>query len=253
MSNLENDYVIARNLLLDEAILGAKAAIIEQIHVQMTSESYTDFPQGTMAPSEAIRQKGIEVKGRKEEAKKENFKNVNSTELDLSNVLQSFKSKIPSSYKENNELSLVNVRARLRMTTLYYFAQINNYLVLGTGNKVEDFGVGFFTKYGDGGVDISPIADLLKTEVYLLSSHLGINKEIIEAAPTDGLWEDEKTDEEQLGASYTELEWAMNFNGNIKHLTERQKIVLEIYTTMHNKNQHKMIEIPICKIPNSLK
>jgi len=183
----------------------------------------------------------------------ENFKNVNSTELDLSNVLQSFKSKIPSSYKENNELSLVNVRARLRMTTLYYFAQINNYLVLGTGNKVEDFGVGFFTKYGDGGVDISPIADLLKTEVYLLSSHLGINKEIIEAAPTDGLWGDEKTDEDQLGASYTELEWAMNFNGNIKHLTERQKIVLEIYTTMHNKNQHKMIEIPICKIPNSLK
>lgn len=181
------------------------------------------------------------------------FENVKTTELDLSNVLDSFTSKIPSSYINNNELSLVNVRARLRMTTLYYFAQVNNYLVLGTGNKVEDLGVGFFTKYGDGGVDISPIADLLKTEVYLLSKNLGINKEIIEAAPTDGLWGDDKTDEDQLGATYPELEWAMSFNGDIKSISKREKEVLTIYETFYRKNQHKMTEIPVCKIPKILK
>ncbi len=183
----------------------------------------------------------------------ENFKNINSMEIDLSNVFQSFTSKIPSSYKGKNDLSLVNVRARLRMTTLYYFAQINNYLVLGTGNKVEDFGVGFFTKFGDGGVDISPIADLLKTEVYLLSRHLGINKEIIEAAPTDGLWEEDRTDEDQLGASYPELEWAMNFKGDENTISNREKEVLEIYIKLNKQNQHKMTKIPVCKIPNSLK
>ena len=108
-----------------------------------------------------------------------------------------------------DKLALANTRARLRMTTLYYLAALNNYIVLGTGNKVEDFGVGFYTKYGDGGVDISPIADLLKSEVYKIAHNLNINTEIIKAPPTDGLWGDNKTDEEQIGATYSELEWAM--------------------------------------------
>ena len=149
---------------------------------------------------------------------------------------------------------VLNVQSRLRMTTLYYYAQLNNFLVLGTGNKVEDFGVGFFTKYGDGGVDLSPIAfDLAKSEVYLLSKYLKINSEIIKAAPTDGLWDDNKTDEVQLGLTYDELEWAMNFNDRIKLVSERQNEVLKIYKNLNIKNQHKMTPIPVCKIPKSLK
>ena len=160
---------------------------------------------------------------------------------------------MPKNHENKNELCLANVQSRLRMTTLYYYAQLNNFLVLGTGNKVEDFGVGFYTKYGDGGVDLSPIADLLKSEVYSLSKYLKINSEIIKAAPTDGLWEDNKTDEVQLGASYDELEWAMNFNDRIKLVSERQNEVLKIYKNLNLKNQHKMTPIPVCKIPKSLK
>jgi len=181
------------------------------------------------------------------------YKNVKNIEVNLSNIFDSFISEIPKDYLKNNELSLANVRSRLRMTSLYYFAQINNFLVLGTGNKVEDFGVGFFTKYGDGGVDISPIADLLKSEVYMIAKYLKINQDILKAPPTDGLWTEELTDEEQIGASYPELEWAMNFHGDRNLLNNRQKIVLEIYNTMHNKNKHKMVEIPVCRIPDSLK
>ena len=139
------------------------------------------------------------------------------------------------------------------MTTLYYFAQANNSLVLGTGNKVEDFGIGFFTKYGDGGVDVSPIADLLKTEVYTLGVELGINKDILIAAPTDGLWGNEKTDEEQIGATYPELEWAMQFDGDKNTLNEREREVLKIYTQFNRANQHKMNAIPVCIIPKNLK
>ena len=139
------------------------------------------------------------------------------------------------------------------MITLYYLAQENNYLVLGTGNKVEDFGIGFFTKYGDGGVDISPIADLLKSEVYSLAKELNINNDIISASPTDGLWDDHKTDEEQIGATYPELEWAMNFKGDEKKLLEREKEVLNIYKKFNYVNQHKMLKIPVCIIPKKLK
>jgi NAD+ synthase len=139
------------------------------------------------------------------------------------------------------------------MTTLYYFAQANNSLVLGTGNKVEDFGIGFFTKYGDGGVDISPIADLLKSEVYAIGKELGVNNDILIAPPTDGLWENGKTDEQQIGATYPELEWAMDFNGDKNALSEREKEVLQIYTKLNHANQHKMTKIPICIIPKQLK
>jgi NAD+ synthase len=183
---------------------------------------------------------------------KENFDNVSTVELELTPVFDVFIKQLPKG-EAQHELALVNARARLRMTTLYYFAQANNSLVLGTGNKVEDFGIGFFTKYGDGGVDISPIADLLKTEVYKLGEALGIATEILSAPPTDGLWGDDKTDEEQIGASYHELEWAMAFNGDTNSLTERKKQVLQIYTKLNRANQHKMHAIPVCTIPQNLK
>jgi len=183
---------------------------------------------------------------------KTNFKNINSTGIDLTSIFDNFISKLPETPGDNN-LAIVNTRARLRMTLLYYFAGLNNYLVVGTGNKVEDFGIGFFTKYGDGGVDISPIADLLKTEVYTIAEELGIIKEIITAAPTDGLWENDKTDEDQIGATYPELEWAMNYKGNAKNITSREKEVLSIYKKLNAANQHKMHAIPVCKIPENLK
>jgi NAD+ synthase len=133
------------------------------------------------------------------------------------------------------------------MVTLYHISSLNNGIVVGTGNKVEDFGIGFFTKYGDGGVDISPIADLTKTEVRELASNLGIIEEIIQAEPTDGLWDDDRTDEQQIGATYSELEWAMSFDGNLSDLTEKEIDVLQIYKKFNKMNAHKMTTIPIFK------
>lgn len=184
---------------------------------------------------------------------KKNFKNAESKEIDLSSLFDSFVKSLPVSEKDNHELALVNAKARFRMTTLYYYAQLHNYLVVGTGNKVEDFGIGFFTKHGDGGVDINPIADLLKTEVYKLSKRLQVCDDILTAAPTDGLWGDNKTDEDQIGATYPELEWAMNFSGDQDSLSENEKKILSIYKKFNIKNQHKMNDIPVCKIPNILR
>jgi len=147
---------------------------------------------------------------------------------------------------------LANTRSRLRMTTLYYHAQINNYLVAGTGNKVEDFGIGFYTKYGDGGVDISPIADLLKSEVFHLGKELGIINEILIAPPTDGLWDNNQTDEEQIGATYDELEWAMK-NINKQELSQKEEKIMNIFKKFNLANKHKMIPIPVCKIPKKLR
>ena len=183
---------------------------------------------------------------------KKNFQNVSSTEHNLTTVYDRFISQLPNN-ENTHELALVNTRARLRMTTLYYFAQANNSLVLGTGNKVEDFGIGFFTKYGDGGVDVSPIADLLKTEVYILGKELGIDNNILIAPPTDGLWGNDKTDEDQIGATYPELEWAMQFDGDKNTLNKREREVLKIYTRLNRANQHKMNAIPVCIIPKNLK
>ena len=200
-----------------------------------------------------IHQNKKEIKRGSEHIKwlKKEFSNVSSINIELTSIFNKFIDTI--STKNTNELALANSRARLRMTTLYYLAQNNNSLVLGTGNKVEDFGIGFFTKYGDGGVDISPIADLLKSEVYTLGKKLGINHDILTAAPTDGLWQNEKTDEDQIGATYAELEWAMNFKGNNTLLSDREKEVLQIYTTLNHANQHKMTNIPVCKIPRKFK
>lgn len=184
---------------------------------------------------------------------KKRFPNVSNTETDLTAVFETFKSMAEQSTTDtkNLNLSLANTRARLRMTTLYYLAGIEGLLVAGTGNKVEDFGVGFYTKYGDGGVDLSPIADLMKSEVYALAKYLEVPNSIQNAAPTDGLFGDNRTDEDQLGASYDELEWAMLESENEKQANDfegRQKEVFEIYKRLNYANQHKMNPIPVCEI-----
>jgi NAD+ synthase len=188
---------------------------------------------------------------------KDNFNNVSMTRINLTLVFDSLVSALPKvDDKEKLFMSLANTRARLRMTSLYYFAALNGYLVIGTGNKVEDFGVGFYTKYGDGGVDLSPIADLMKSEVYELSDYLGINEAIMKAIPTDGLWGDYSSDEDQIGASYDELEWAMIMVGEGKTISDfkgREKKVMEIYTQRNHSNKHKMNPIPVCEIPKEFK
>ena len=181
----------------------------------------------------------------------DNYSNVEERTVNLSKTYDSFEEAV--SVDEVSDLALANSRARLRMTTLYATAGSNGGIVVGTGNKVEDFGVGFYTKYGDGGVDISPIADLLKSEVYQIARELDIIEEIIQAAPTDGLWGDGRSDEEQLGASYEELEWAMKESKNPgnKDLSEREKEVLVIYQRLNKSNSHKMNPIPIFKLYSS--
>ena len=187
----------------------------------------------------------------------ETFSNVSMHRINLSSVFDELIHVLPSVENEEDRfMTLANSRARLRMTSLYYFAGLKGFLVAGTGNKVEDFGVGFYTKYGDGGVDLSPIADLMKSEVYAIARFLGINKEIQKAAPTDGLWGDDRTDEDQLGASYDELEWAMGAQEEgkkINDLSGRQKEVYKNYLQLNHANSHKMNPIPICKIPENLK
>ena len=181
-----------------------------------------------------------------------NWKNAESHIIDLSDTFTALDNEV-GEYKSN--LTLANAKARLRMTTLYHFAGLTNGIVVGTGNKIEDFGVGFFTKYGDGGVDISPIADLYKSEVYALADALGVVKEIQDAAPTDGLWDDGRTDEDQMGATYEELEWAMQEaeNPSSGSMTDRQKEVVAIYERLHNANSHKMNPIPVFSRSNITK
>jgi len=222
-----------------------------------------------------IKQKSSEV-GRAQrhiEWLKENFDNVQSREIDLNSrdkgfdIVNSFDflmghiNRSLDFVEEGEAMNLAeaNARSRMRMIMLYYYASLSSSLVLGTGNKVEDFGVGFYTKYGDGGVDISPIADLMKSEVRDFGKSMGVIDEIITAAPTDGLWSDGRTDEDQLGATYTELEWAMEYvetfkseNGDeslllpdLEKLTTRQIEVVEIYIKKHSANKHKMEPIPV--------
>lgn len=188
---------------------------------------------------------------------KNKFPNVKNEIADLTVLFETFKNEVPiCNDTDRLNISLANTRSRFRMTTLYYFAGIHGLLVAGTGNKVEDFGVGFYTKYGDGGVDLSPIADLMKSDVYALGSYLEISESIQIAAPTDGLFGDSRTDEEQIGASYDELEWAMLYTEEHKeaeNLKEREKEVLKIYKRLNSINKHKMNPIPVCEIPNFLK
>ncbi len=168
---------------------------------------------------------------------KENFSNVETKIIKLDNVFKSFQETMENF---SSELAFANSRSRLRMVTLYQIAQSNNGIVVGTGNKVEDFGVGFYTKYGDGGVDISPIADCTKTEVWELAEEIGVIKDIISAEPTDGLWDDSRNDENQLGLSYKQLEEAMESKSS-KYFNR--------YEEIRKPNLHKMKPIPVCEIP----
>ena len=194
----------------------------------------------TIVLSMPIKQKDTQhdLSLRHQEWLKKNFKNVQGHTLELDSLFKTFENTLG---KFDSIHGMANSRARLRMTTLYQVAAATNGIVVGTGNKVEDFGVGFYTKYGDGGVDISPIADCNKTEVWELGRELKILDDIINAAPTDGLWDDGRTDEGQLGLSYKEIEEAMN-NENSKN---RDK-----YIQIRKTNLHKMEPIPVCKIPN---
>lgn len=196
---------------------------------------------------------------------KTNFSNITSIDADLSSVYDKeievlMQSGAFANISEDFQfLTKANTRSRLRMVTLYGIAGAHCLLVCGTGNKVEDYGVGFFTKFGDGGVDVSPIGELLKSEVYALGKELGINQNVLDARPTDGLWDDGRTDESQIGATYDELEWAMLYYDtnptysvqDLELLSNREREVLVIYTTRHFANSHKMSLPPICELPNS--
>jgi len=179
---------------------------------------------------------------------KKHFENIQSSIVDLTTTYETF----VEASDISDELSLANVRSRLRMTTLYAHANLKSYLVAGTGNKVEDYGIGFFTKYGDGGVDLSPIASLLKSQVYEVAAHLEIIKSIQNATPTDGLWGDDRSDEDQIGATYNELEWALQYydleGSNITGLSSRQREILRIYIERHLATKHKLEMPPVCEL-----
>lgn len=217
----------------------------------------TGFP--TLCVEMPIHQAESQVSRAKEHIAqlKDKFDNVLETKVNLTSTFEDFKNEVPTIDDQTKvDLSLANTRARLRMTTLYYLAGINSALVAGTGNKVEDFGVGFYTKYGDGGVDLSPIADLMKSEVYALAAYLKVPNSIQIAEPTDGLFGDSRTDEDQIGASYDELEWAMKMQDHGKtevDFSGREQEVFKIYSRLNTTNKHKMLPIPICEIPTNLK
>jgi len=256
-----NDHIVKwlRNYATNAKVKGFVVGISGGIDSALTSTlcALTGLP--TLCIEMPIHQPPAHVSRAQEHIKylKENFTNVSSALADLTPVFETFKQQVTGTDNEHAlYLSLANTRARLRMTTLYYFAGINSALVAGTGNKVEDFGVGFFTKYGDGGVDISPIADLTKTEVRLLARHLNISKSILVAKPADGLFHDDRSDEDQLGASYEELERAMEQMADgisAGDLEGREKEVFEIYRRLNTANRHKMVPIPVCEIPAGLK
>ena len=193
------------------------------------------------------------------------FSNVEFIKTDMSSVYDTFLQTISSDIGEKfstDKLAQANTRSRLRMVTLYQVATSVNGIVVGTGNKVEDYGVGFYTKYGDGGIDIAPIADLYKTEVWMLGEHLGVDERIVSALPTDGLWDDGRTDEDQIGTSYAMLEWVMEsgiFNSPLvtpdslsqwmgKPITDEQRKALILYKKFNDQNKHKMLEIPTFKL-----
>ena len=241
ISSWLSDYLIDNNL--DSFVIGISGGIDSAV----TSTLCAITHKKTYVIVMPIHQKEEETNRGLEHCKwlKKKYPNVEHIRVDLTSTFDHFKSVFPSNF--DNKLALANSRARIRMSSLYLIAGNKNGLVVGTGNKIEDFGVGFFTKYGDGGVDISPIADLMKSEVYKLGKTLGIIDSIINAKPTDGLWDDERTDEDQLGASYDQLEWAMNFDEDETSLTENQRNILSVYKQHRNKNLHKMKNIPVFK------
>lgn len=239
ISNWLKDYL--NNNKLDCFVIGISGGIDSSL----TSTLCAQTMKRTIVVSMPIHQEPDQLQRARKHAEwlKQKYPNVEFFEFDLTNTFDVFK----SLFQFDNKLALANSRSRLRMTTLYQIAGMYNGIVVGTGNKIEDFGIGFFTKYGDGGVDISPIADLTKTEVRAMAKELGVIEDILEAQPTDGLWEDGRTDEDQIGASYEELEWAMEYEGNPKELVGRYKEVYNIYSTLNKQTQHKIQPIPTFK------
>lgn len=251
------------NWLLDYAkkaqVSGFVVGVSGGIDSAVTSELCAKTGLRTLCVEMPIHQADSQVTRANDHIKhlKKQYSNVFSERVDLTSTFEEFKKSSPKTESSAAlDLTLANTRARLRMTTLYFFAGLDGLLVAGTGNKIEDFGVGFFTKYGDGGVDLSPIADLLKSEVYEIASYLNIIESIQNAEPTDGLFGDSRTDEDQIGASYDELEWAMKMQELKKCNTDfkgRELEVYTIYTRLNKINQHKMNPIPICEINKKLK
>ena len=236
ISNWIKDYVSSLDFQPVSLVIGVSGGIDSAVTSALCAK--TGFK--TIAVSMPIKQNSTQhdLSLKHLDWLKKNFENVETQIIQLDNLFKSFEHTMKDF---NSSLAFANSRSRLRMVTLYQIAQSNRGIVVGTGNKVEDFGVGFYTKYGDGGVDISPIADCNKTEVWELGKELGILKEIIDAAPTDGLWDDGRTDEGQLGLKYEELEEAMD-NPNSANRAK--------YETIRKQNLHKMEPIPVCKIPN---
>ena len=236
ISNWIKNYVDQMPSKAQSLVIGISGGIDSSVSSTLSAMTGLKTIVLTMPIKQKENQHDLSLKHQEWLTKK--FKNVEAHTISLDNLFETFSSALN---KFDNEHGYANSRARLRMTTLYQVAAANKGIVVGTGNKVEDFGVGFYTKYGDGGVDISPIADCNKTEVWELGKELGILKEIIDAPPTDGLWDDGRTDEGQLGFNYSELEDAMS-NPNSPHRDQYEKI--------RNQNLHKMEPIPVCKIPS---
>ena len=236
ISNWIKDYVNAMPNKAESLVIGISGGIDSSVSSTLSAMTGLKTIVVSMPIKQKKTQHNLSLKHQQWLIK--NFKNVEVYTLELNKLFETFKSSLS---KFDNENGMANSRARLRMTTLYQVAAANKGIVVGTGNKVEDFGVGFYTKYGDGGVDISPIGDCKKTEVWELGRELKILDEIINAKPTDGLWHDGRTDEDQLGLSYKELEEAMN-NPNSSNREKYEKI--------RKLNLHKMESIPVCKIPN---
>ncbi len=236
ISNWIKSYVDQMPKKAESLVIGISGGIDSSVSSTLSAMTGLRTIVLTMPIKQIENQHDLSLKHQKWLAKK--FNNVEAHTISLDKLFESFSSTLN---KFNNEHGFANSRARLRMTTLYQVAAANKGIVVGTGNKVEDFGVGFYTKYGDGGVDISPIADCNKTEVWELGRELGILREIIDASPTDGLWDDGRTDEGQLGFKYEDLEDAMT-NPDSPHKKEYEKI--------RKQNLHKMEPIPVCKIPS---
>jgi len=236
ISNWIKDYVGKMPSKAQSLIIGISGGIDSS--VSSTLSAMTGIK--TIVLSMPIKQKSSQhdLSLKHQEWLVKNFDNVEAHTLNLDKLFETFESTLSNF---NSELGMANSRARIRMTTLYQVAAANKGIVVGTGNKVEDFGVGFYTKYGDGGVDISPIADCNKSQVWEIGKSINILQEIIDAAPTDGLWDDGRTDEGQLGLKYEELEEAMN---NVNSINR------EKYEKIRKMNLHKMEPIPVCKIPN---
>lgn len=247
----------AQNAKMNGFIVGVSGGIDSAVVSTLAAKT----GMKTLVIEMPIRQKEDQVNRAQEHIAflKKNYDNVEDISVDLTSTFDIFEQTVSSEHKEfsENGLALANSRSRLRMLTLYYFGQIHGLLVTGTGNKIEDFGIGFFTKYGDGGVDISPIGDLTKTEVYHLGKSLNIVESIQQAVPTDGLWDMERTDEQQIGATYPELEWAMKKHATSTHTAKdfsgREREVFEIYERLNKAMQHKIKPIPVCEIPLEIK